>query len=46
MRFKLTTDYQEEIMTQTIDQTALEAFLGKVIDETGAAYNTGAGRNR
>ncbi len=27
-------------MTQTIDETRLEAFLGKVVDETGAAYNT------
>lgn len=27
-------------MTQTIDEARLEAFLGKVVDETGAAYNT------
>jgi SAM-dependent methyltransferase len=27
-------------MAHTIDETALEAFLAKVINETGAAYNT------
>lgn len=27
-------------MTQTVDETALEAFLGNVVSEVGAAYNT------
>ena len=27
-------------MTQTIDQSALEVLLGKVVNEAGAAYNT------
>lgn len=29
-----------------IDQAKLEAFLGKVVDEVGAAYNTVLDRDR